>query len=105
MTTGSVSHPRTVEVGDNRALSRSTSHSGNRCEDLVERDAPFQAGQGGAEAEVDAVAERQVLPDLAVDVEPVAVGEPAVVAVGRTDQEHHDAAFGHRLAVVLDVPA
>ena len=95
--TGSVSQPRTVDVGDSRALSRSTSHSGNRFEDLVERDAAFEAGERGAEAEVDAVAEREVLADVAMDVEPVAVGEAAVVAVRRADQEHHHAALRHRL--------
>ena len=40
---------------------------------------------------------------LAVDVEAVAVVELRVVAVGRADEQHHDAALGHRLAVVLDV--
>ena len=92
-TTGSVSQPRTVDVGASRALSRSTSHSGNRLQDLVERHAPLEARERGAQAEVDAAAEGQVLTDVAVDVEAVAVGVAPVVAVGRADQEHHDAAL------------
>src|SRR5439155_26578753 len=74
-------------------------------EDLVERDAAFESSQSGAETEVDAVAEREALADVAMDVEPVAVGKSTIIAVGRADQEDHDAALRHRLAVVLDVPA
>ena len=49
-------------------------------------------------------AEREVLALLPVDVENVAVRrELAVVAHGGADQHHHHAAFGHRLAVTLDV--
>src|SRR5262245_33052700 len=72
-------------------------------QDLLERDAPFQTGERRAEAKVDAVAEGEVLEDLAVDVEAVALGEAAVVAIGRSDQEHHDAARRYLLSVVLDV--
>jgi hypothetical protein len=72
-------------------------------QDLFEGDATLESRERGAEAEMGAEAERQVLADVAVDVEPVAVRVPAVVAVGRSDQEHHDASFGHRLAVVLRV--
>lgn len=43
-------------------------------EDLVERDASPDAGQGRSEAEVKAVPEAQVVTDLAVDVEAVPVG-------------------------------
>ena len=50
-----------------------------------------------------AVAEAQVVVDRAVDVEAVAVGEVPVVAVRRAVEQQHDAAFGHGLAVVLDV--
>src|SRR6478609_9692907 len=60
---------------------------GEALQDLVERDPPFEAGQRGAEAEVDAVPEREVVIDLAMDVERVAVVEPAVVAVGRSVEE------------------
>ncbi len=65
------------------ALSQSTSHVGEALQHLVERDPALEPGQRGAEAEVDAVAEREVVVDLAVDVEAVAVGELAVVAVAR----------------------
>src|SRR5262245_6183935 len=40
-------------------------------QDLFERDPPLQPGQRGAEAEVDAVPEGDVVVDLPVDVEPV----------------------------------
>src|SRR5205807_10239235 len=36
-------------------------------QELVEGDPPLEAGEGGAEAEVHAVAEREVLADLAMD--------------------------------------
>ena len=44
-------------------------------ENLVEGDGAFEPGEGGAEAEVDAVAEGDVVVALAVDVEAVGVGE------------------------------
>ena len=50
-----------------------------------------------------AVAEAQVVIDVPVDVEAVAVGEVAVVAVPGTVHQHHDLARAHGLAVVLDV--
>ena len=102
-TTGSVSQPRTVEVGESLARVAVDLPLGEPLEHLFERDAPFEAGERGAEAEVDAEAEREVLADLAVDVEPVAVRVAPVVAVRRADEEQHDAAFGHRLAVELHV--
>src|SRR5207237_9891636 len=49
---------------------------------LFQRDAAFETRQRGTEAEVDAVTERQVVVDLAGDVEAVAVREAALVAVG-----------------------
>ena len=104
MTTGRVSQPRTVEVGVSLARSVSTSHSGKRCKHLVERHPAFEARQRGAEAEVGAVAEGEVAARVAVDVEPVAIRELAVVAVGRPGQEEHRAALGDRVAVELDVP-
>src|SRR5438128_1584887 len=76
---------------------------GETVEHLVERDAAFEPGEGRSKTEVDAVAEGQVVADLAVDVEAVAVGELAIVAVGRAVEHDHDAALGNRLAVVLDV--
>ena len=42
---------------------------GEALEDLVERDPALEAGERGTEAEVEAVPERQVVADLAVDVE------------------------------------
>ena len=97
-TTGSVSQPRTVDVGASLARSQSTSHSGKRLEHLVERDAALEPGERGAEAEVDAVAEREVLADLAVDVEAVGVGVAALVTVGGADEEQHRAARRERSA-------
>src|SRR5262245_42611810 len=46
---------------------------------LLERDATFEASQGGAEAEVGPVAEGEMLLDLPVDVEVIAVREATVV--------------------------
>src|SRR4051794_27601850 len=64
---------------------------GEALQHLVERDAAFESSQRRPETEVDPVAERQVMVDLAVDVERVAVRELAVVAVGGTGQQHHHA--------------
>ena len=50
---------------------------------LVERDAALEPGQVAPEAEVEPVAEAQVVVDLAVDVEAVGIGELALVPVGR----------------------
>src|SRR5437660_2412012 len=61
---------------------------------LVEGHPPLEAGEGGAEAEVDAVPEAQVVADPAMDVETVAVGEAALVAVGAPVQQDHHAALG-----------
>src|SRR5205823_887936 len=44
-------------------------------EHFVQRHPALEAGERGAEAEVEPVAEAQVMTDLPVDVEPVAVGE------------------------------
>src|SRR5262249_30934706 len=70
-------------------------------ENLLERHPALQAGQRGAEAEVDAPAERQVLLDLAMDVEPVTVRVPTIVAARGSEQEEHGVALGHRLTVDL----
>src|ERR1700691_2361930 len=64
-------------------------------EHLVEGDTPFEPGQRSAEAEVDAVAEGLVTADLAVDIETVPLGEVPLVTIGRTVQQHHDAALRH----------
>ena len=53
---------------------------------------------------MDAVPEREVLLDVPVDVEGVAVGwERPVVVVARGQDHHEGAARGHDLAVELDV--
>ena len=56
---------------------------GEALQHLVERDPSLEPRERGAEAEVEAVAEAQVMVDRAVDVEAVAVGEVPVVAVRR----------------------
>src|ERR1700744_6484660 len=61
-------------------------------EDLFQRDAAFQACQRGAQTEVGAHAERQVLTNRPVDVEFLAVrAELAIVVAGGSDQHHHHA--------------
>src|SRR6516162_9621766 len=71
---------------------------------LVEGYSGLHPGQGGAETEVDPVAEGQVVSRPAVDVEHVAVGwEGPVVAVGRAPQQHDGAAGRNGLAVQLHV--
>ena len=67
--TGSVSQPRTVEVGESRALSRSTSHSGKRVRTSSRAMHPLHAGERRAHAQVDAVAEGEMPAVVAVDVE------------------------------------
>ena len=103
MTAGIESQPRTVEVRDRRALSMSMSHLGNRLQHLLERDAPLEASQWCAEAEVGAAPERQVAARFAVDVEPVRVVEVALVAVRRGEHQQQRAARRHGLALILDV--
>ena len=100
---GRVSQPRTVDVGASRASDRSTSQSGNRFSSSSSATRPSSRASGGAEAEVDAVPEREVLADLAMDVEPVGVVELALVAVGGADEEQDRAALRDGLPVDLDV--
>ena len=53
---------------------------------------------------MDAETESQMLALLPVNVEDVAVGRVlAMIAAGRGDEHHHDAALGDRPAVVVDV--
>jgi hypothetical protein len=54
---------------------------------LGEGDPGLELGQGRAEAEVDAAAQRELRVDDAVEVEPVGVREGAVVAVRRAEQQ------------------
>ena len=82
MKAGRLSQPRMVDVVENTALGRSTSHSGKRLRISSERDPALEAGQRRAEAVVGADAEAEVRALFAVDVEHVAVRrELAVVAV------------------------
>ena len=99
MNAGSVSQPRTVDVGDSRALSRSISHFGKAREHLIEGDASLHAGESGPHAQVDPVAERQMPTVRSMDVERVPVGKATIVPVGRADEEEHHASRGHRRAV------
>ena len=76
---------------------------GEATEHLVERDPALEAGQRRAQAEVDAVPERQVVVDVALDVEAVGIGEVTLVAVARRGEQHHHVARRDLLPVVLDV--
>src|SRR5271165_6672707 len=73
-------------------------------EDLFQRDSAFQAGQRGAQAEVGADAESQVLTSRPVDVEFLAVrAELAIVVAGGPEEHHYYGAFGDGLTVEADV--
>src|ERR1035441_6254974 len=72
-------------------------------EHLVDGHPPFEPRQCGAEAEVDAVAEAEVLCGITVDIEAIAVGELSLVAIGRAVEEHHHVPLMHDPSVVLDV--
>ena len=60
---------------------------GEARQQLLERDAGFEAGEGGAEAEMDAEAEGDVVGGVAVDVEDVGVRPAALVAIRRGEQQ------------------
>src|SRR5262249_28045220 len=77
---------------------------GEALQNFLERHPPFEARQRRAEAEVGAVAEGEVLADLAVNVEAVTVRVTTVVAVGRPKEKQHDAARRHLPAVELGIP-
>ena len=79
---GTELYPRTVLVWTRSIRLSSTSHVGKRSQRLPERDRPFEAGQRGADAEVRAVAEREVAVDVASHVEAVGILEVPLVAVG-----------------------
>ena len=65
---------------------------------------PSRRASAGADAEVDAVAERHVVVEAAVDVEAVGVGVLALVAPGRPgEQQHLREPAGIGGAVELDV--
>ena len=86
-TTGGHSQPRTVEVRACFAFSQSTSHDGKRCSTSSSATRPSNRAERGAEAEVQAVAERQMVVDLPGDVEPVPLGEIPFVTVARAVEE------------------
>ena len=103
MMIGMCCQPRTVEVGASSMASWSTSHSGKRFRNSSSATRPFETGERGAEAVVDAPPEREVRRVFAVDVEHVGRVVVTGVAVGRADQEQHGAARRNGRAVVLDV--
>ena len=72
-------------------------------ENLLQRHAPFEACQRGTDAHVDAMPKTEMGARLAMNVETIAVDEAPVVAVGGTDEQHHDAARGNCLAANLGV--
>src|SRR5215469_5945280 len=78
---------------------------GEALQDLLQRYASLQPGERRAEAVMDAPAERHRHAELPVNVEEVAVGVAAVVAVRGGDEQEHGAALGHPLPVPFDVPA
>ena len=101
--TGRVSQPRTVEVGASRACAPVDLPLREALQYFFQRHPSLEPRERGAEAVVDAVAERELLADRPVDVETVAVGIAPVVTVGGPDEEQHGAACGHRPPVELHV--
>ena len=69
---------------------------------FLERDAGFEPGQRGAEAEMDAVAEGQVSLDGAIGDEAIRFIEGPVVAIGRPVDEEDDRPLWDLLAVAGD---
>jgi len=65
-------------------------HAREQREELSQRNCCLQPGERGAEAEVDAVAERQVAMIVAAHIEAVGVGEHCLVAVGRAEQQQDE---------------
>src|SRR5215467_5867033 len=63
--------------------------AGVTAEQGLESDPGFEPGQGCAEAVMDAVAEPEVRPIAAADVENVGRGEAARIAVGRAQAHQH----------------
>src|SRR5205814_3345835 len=70
---------------------------------LRERDSALQPSERGAEAEVDAVPEGEVLGDGSMDVEGVRIRVTTFVSVRRAHQTKQSAAGGNLLTVDLDV--
>ena len=72
-------------------------------EELLHSDAPFHSGDGRAEAEVDAVAEAEVLSlTQPMEIDLVGLGPFTRIAIARSPQEHDPGSGGQLLAVELD---
>ena len=73
-------------------------------EERADSDLALEAGEGSAEAVVDAGAKGEVgVGVVALDVEPVRIGELRRIAVGGAEQRHHEAALRDRLPSELRV--
>ena len=95
---GTVAQPRTLPECTRVQPASSISYSGIAAEDLLEAHPHLEAGERGAEAHVDAVAEADVLHRRRpVDVELVGPIPHPLVAVRRTEEQQHLRAFGHLL--------
>ena len=81
MTAGIESQPRTVELGDRRAFSKSISQIREASHELLQGDATLKPSQGGPKTEVRSVAEGHVASDVAMDVETIGILEPTFVSV------------------------
>ena len=73
-------------------------------QELLEGHPCFEPGQGGTEADVDAVTETQMARRAAVDVEHLGIGELPVVEVGRPPQQHHPRPGRNGVSVQFDIP-
>ena len=71
--------------------------------DRAEGDLPFQLGQRGTEAEMDAIAQSDVAIGLAGDIEGVRLGKLGWVPIGRRERRGHDLAGRNRQAGQLDI--
>src|SRR5262249_59609585 len=76
---------------------------GKALQDLVESDAALEPRERVAQAVVNAVAEGEVLTDIAPDVEAVWILVLTVVTIRGTSEAHHGTPGRHDLAVPLDV--
>src|SRR5262249_33505222 len=80
--------PRLVDL-DAREASR----------ELLQRDAALESGERRAQAEVDAVSEREMRLRAARHVEPLRLRELTLVTVGRAGEEQDTRALRHRAAI------
>ena len=101
---GSVDHPRSTRVS-RRLPPPASRASGKRSKNVRSPTSPFGAGQCGAQAEVPAAGERQVLARVvALDVEAVRIVEHLRVTVGPGEIEDHELAAPDHGARDVDVP-